>query len=76
MAAEGRTDLRKRLPRQASPERHPMKSTAHLYLPWSVIQEWLAMSMGSQLAEVQPGRPRGSVASERLTSRASPGDRS
>jgi hypothetical protein len=44
-----------------------MKSNAHLYLPWSVIEEWLATSKGYHLPAVLVGRSRGPVASvERL----------
>jgi hypothetical protein len=40
-----------------------MKSNAHLYLPWSVIEEWLATSMGYQLKEMRLGRSHSQVAS-------------
>jgi hypothetical protein len=44
-----------------------MKSSAHLYLPWPVIAEWLTTSKGCQLPEVLLVRPRGPMASvERL----------
>ena len=33
-----------------------MKSNAHLYLPWSVIEDWLAGSRGCQFTEAR-GRP-------------------
>jgi hypothetical protein len=39
-----------------------MKSKAHLYLPWSVVAEWMA-STSRQLPKVQPDRLRPRLAS-------------
>ena len=39
-----------------------MKSNAHLYLPWSVVAEWV-VSTGGQLPKLRPDRRRVAVAS-------------
>jgi hypothetical protein len=52
----------KRNPRKKANMRDSMKSKAHLYLPWSVVADWVA-SMSSQLPKVQPNRLRPPLAS-------------
>jgi hypothetical protein len=45
------------------PEGHPVKLNAHLYLPWSLIDEFLASSKASKVREVRPTGPGVPVAS-------------
>jgi hypothetical protein len=40
-----------------------MKSKTYLYLPWSVIEEWLGSLTGCRFTEAKPRRFRVSVAS-------------